>query len=167
MAKTAYLSLGSNVGDREASLQAAVALLAGPRLRILRVSPVYETEPQDFLNQGLFLNLVAEVETELFPRQLLQRAQQVEKRLGRERRVAKGPRSIDIDILLFGDFVVDAPDLVIPHPRLHLRRFALEPLSDLAPGLRHPVLRKTVRELLSGTCDQHARRVSFHLEPPK
>lgn len=166
MGKTAYLSLGSNVGDREKSLQSAVNLLHGPGLRILRLSPVYETAPQDLPRQGMFLNLVAEVETDLFPRQLLARLQQVEKRLGRERRVAKGPRTIDIDILLYGGFVVDAPDLVIPHPRLHQRRFALEPLAVLAPGLRHPVLRRTVEELLEKTRDQAVRRVSFTPELP-
>lgn len=166
MGKIAYLSLGSNVGDREKSLQSAVNLLHGPRLRILRLSPVYETAPQDLRRQPMFLNLVAEVETDLFPRQLLARVQQVEKHLGRERLVPKGPRTIDIDILLFGNFVVDTPDLVIPHPRLHQRRFALEPLAGLAPELRHPIFRRTMRELLEKTRDQAVRRVSFQPELP-
>lgn len=165
MAKTAYLSLGSNVGEREKHLESAVSLLAGPRLRVLRVSPVYETEPRDLPGQDMFLNLVLEAETELFPRQLLARAQEVEQRLGRVRRVAKGPRTIDVDILLYANFVVDAPELVIPHPRMHERRFVLEPLAGLAPELRHPVLRRTVRELLEKVRDQHARRVAFRIEP--
>ena len=163
--KLVYLSLGSNLGDRERMLAEALRLLQAPDLRIARISPVYETEPRDLKGQPWFLNLVVEVETGLFPRRLLARIQKIEKQLGRKRGVAKGPRTIDIDILLVGSFVIDAPDLVIPHPRMAERRFVLEPLAQLAPELRHPVLRRTIRELLAGTQAQTVRRVSFEAAP--
>lgn len=159
--KTVYLSLGSNVGDRERSLQGSIDLLGEAGLRILRSSPVYETEPLEYRAQGWFLNLVLEAESGLFPLQLLHKIQRVEKELGRRRTVAKGPRSIDIDILLFGKFVVETPELVIPHPKMHERRFVLEPMAELAPDLRHPVLRRTMRDLLAGTQAQVARRVEW------
>ena len=155
--KLAYLSLGSNVGDRERMLAEALRLLRAPDLRVARISPIYETEPQDVTGQPWFLNLVAEIETDLFPRQLLARIQKIEKQLGRKRGAPKGPRAIDIDILLFGSAVIDAPDLVVPHPRMAERRFVLQPLADLAPELRHPVVRRTVRELLGGVSGQGAR----------
>jgi 2-amino-4-hydroxy-6-hydroxymethyldihydropteridine diphosphokinase len=153
-----YLSLGSNVGNREEMLRAALRLLASPGLHVARVSPVYETEPQDFKNQPWFLNLVAEVQTTLFPMQLLTRVQKIERELGRKRTVNKGPRSIDIDILLYGESVIDSQDLVVPHPRMTERRFVLQPLADLAPDLRHPVLRRSVRELLAGVAGQAVRQ---------
>jgi 2-amino-4-hydroxy-6-hydroxymethyldihydropteridine diphosphokinase len=159
--KRAYLSLGSNLGNREDALQQAIHRLDAPDLRILRASSVYETEPMDFRNQGWFLNLVVEIETELFPRQLLARVAKVEKEMGRKRVIAKGPRVIDIDILLYGNFVVAMPALEIPHPRMAERRFVLEPLAELAPDLRHPVTRRSVHEMLSGTAGQIARRVAF------
>ena len=155
--KIAYLSLGSNIGDRERLLQDALRLLHTTDLRVVRISPVYQTEPQDVKAQPWFLNLVVEAETELFPRQLLARVQQIEKQLGRKRLAAKGPRTIDIDILLYGDSVVNAAGLVVPHPRMTERRFVLQPLADLVPELRHPVLRRTVKELLAGTQDQTVR----------
>ena len=155
--KSVYLSLGSNLGDREWALREALRLLRAPDLRVARVSPVYETEPQDMRAQPWFLNLVAEIETDLFPRQLLARIQKIEKQLGRKRGVPKGPRTLDIDILLFGNSVIDAPDLVVPHPRMTERRFVLEPLAQLSPELRHPVLRRTVSELLGGVSAQAVR----------
>ena len=156
--KTVYLSLGSNVGDREEMLRSALHLLESPGLHVARVSPVYETEPQDFKNQPWFLNLVAEVQTGLFPMQLLTRAQKIESKLGRKRTLDKGPRSIDIDILLYGESVIDAKDLVVPHPRMTERRFVLQPLADLAPDLRHPVLRRSIRELLAKVSGQAVRQ---------
>lgn len=156
--KTAYLSLGSNTGDRQEMLRAALRLLESPGLHVARVSPVYETEPQDFKDQPWFLNVVAEVQTELFPRQLLARIHRIERQLGRRRSIPKGPRTIDIDILLYGESVIDSPDLVVPHPRMPERRFVLQPLADLAPDLRHPVLRRTVRELLAGVSGQAVRQ---------
>jgi len=118
-------------------------------IHILRRSSIYETEPQDLLDQPWFLNIVVEVETELFPRLLLARAQAIEIGMGRRRDLPKGPRPIDIDILLFGSFVIGSRELEVPHPRMRDRRFVLEPLAELAPGLRHPANGKTVREMLS------------------
>jgi 2-amino-4-hydroxy-6-hydroxymethyldihydropteridine diphosphokinase len=161
--KTVYLSLGSNVGDRQRMLGEALRLIEGPDLHVMRVSPVYETEPQDFKNQPSFLNLVAEVQTGLFPMQLLTRAQKVERKLGRKRTVDKGPRSIDIDILLYGESVIDSKDLVVPHPRMAERRFVLQPLADLAPDLRHPVLRRSMKELLAAVPGQTVRQFAAKL----
>jgi 2-amino-4-hydroxy-6-hydroxymethyldihydropteridine diphosphokinase len=141
--KRTYLGLGSNIGDREANLEAAIE-----RLAPVRRSPIYETEPVDYLNQRWFLNLVVEVETMLLPMQLLARTLKIERELGRVRGVPKGPRTIDIDILLYGDAVVRTTKLEIPHPRMAERRFVLAPLADLAPDLRHPVTKETVREML-------------------
>ena len=153
---TTYLSLGSNLGDREANLRAAIERLSAPDARVLRTSPVYETEPVDYTEQRWFLHLVVEAETGLFPMHLLSRIGKIERALGRVRKVAKGPRTIDIDILLYGQAVVRSATLEIPHPRMAERRFVLAPLADLAPGLRHPVTHKTVREMLEAA---PARRV--------
>ena len=157
--KKVYLGLGSNMGDREEMLREAIRALDSPQLHIRRLSPVYETEPVDLAGQRWFLNQVAEAETDLFPVQLLQRTSKVEARLGRKRLTPKGPRTIDIDILLFGNFVVKTPSLEIPHPRFRERRFVLAPLADLAPELRDPVSRKTIRELLGEVRGQAARRI--------
>ena len=156
--KTVYLSLGSNLENREENLRAALGLLESADVRIVRRSSVYETEPRELRNQPWFLNLAVEVETALFPMQLLGRAQKIEKQLGRQRKVSKGPRTIDIDILLFGNFVIGTPQLTVPHPRMHERRFVLEPLAEIAPDARHPVTRKTVREMLAGTASQIVKR---------
>jgi 2-amino-4-hydroxy-6-hydroxymethyldihydropteridine diphosphokinase len=157
MAKSIYLSLGSNIGDRASNLQAALQQLAAADLRILRVSPAYETEPVEFTAQRWFVNLAAEAETELFPMQLLSRIARVERALGRVRTIPKGPRTIDIDILLYGRSVVHSAKLEIPHPRMSDRRFVLAPLADLAPDLRHPVTRKTIREMLDAAPKQTVR----------
>ena len=146
--KIVYLSLGSNIGNREANLRAAMERLAAPRLRVLRVSPIYETEPVDYTDQRWFLNLVVEAETTLFPMQLLARIGKIERELGRVRTAPKGPRNIDIDILLYGKAVVHCATLEIPHPRMAQRRFVLAPLADLAPDLRHPLTHLTVRQML-------------------
>ena len=159
--KTVYLGLGSNVGDREAMLQAAIDQLHAGDLSVVRVSPVYETEPMDRPNQPWFLNLVVEVKTDLFPLQLLARVAKIEKELGRRRTVAKGPRPIDIDILLYGNFVVETRSLVIPHERLDQRRFVLAPLLELAPDLRHPRSRRPLRDLLGPVSGQAVRKVKF------
>jgi 2-amino-4-hydroxy-6-hydroxymethyldihydropteridine diphosphokinase len=146
--KIVYLSLGSNIGDRQSNLQKAIERLADTRLRILRTSPIYETEPVDYTGQPWFLNQVAEAETELFPMQLLSRIGKIERQLGRARTFPNGPRTIDIDILLYGKTVVHSATLEIPHPRMAQRRFVLAPLADLAPDLRHPVTGLTVGEML-------------------
>ena len=156
--KIAYLGLGSNLGDRSANLAEAITRLAGESLRVLRASSLWETEPRDFLDQPWFLNQVIEVESDLLPRQLFQRIQRVEREMGRRRTTPKGPRTIDIDILLYGNAVVKADDLEIPHPRMTERRFVLAPLAELVPDLRHPVSRRTVRELLAEVAGQSARK---------
>jgi 2-amino-4-hydroxy-6-hydroxymethyldihydropteridine diphosphokinase len=156
--KTVYLGLGGNLGDRERTLRSAIEALNAPDLRVLRVSPVYETEPVDVREQPWFLNLVVEAETSLFPMQLLARAMKVERALGRRRVTPKGPRTIDIDILFYGNAVIDSPQLTVPHPRAAERRFVLAPLADLAPGFRHPVLRRTMGELLDAAPEQVVRR---------
>jgi len=148
MAKV-YLSLGSNLGDRQANMQAAIDRFPAAGIQLRRVSPVYETEPVDYLDQPSFLNLVVEVETELAPSDLLSQTTAIEKELGRVRNVPKGPRTIDIDILFYDQAVIETPTLTIPHPRVAERRFVLVPLNDLEPNLRHPVTKQTVQELLS------------------
>jgi 2-amino-4-hydroxy-6-hydroxymethyldihydropteridine diphosphokinase len=159
VAKIAYLSLGSNLGDRAANLRAAIAQLdvAG---RLLAVSAMYETQPVDVPDQPWFLNCVAAIETDATPRELLQLALRIEAGMGRLRMVAKGARKIDIDVVLFGDLVVDETGLKIPHPAMHQRRFVLEPLVEIASEVRHPVLGKTARELLAELADgQTVRRL--------
>ncbi len=156
MKKRAYLCLGSNLGDRRAYLERALEQMRAEGIEVLRISALYESEPVDFTTQPWFLNCVAEVETEQMPLQLLRRLQRIENRLGRRRGVPRGPRTIDIDILLYGNHVMHTGELTIPHPRLSERRFALEPLRELAAGLRHPVSRHTVAELLAAVPD-HSR----------
>jgi 2-amino-4-hydroxy-6-hydroxymethyldihydropteridine diphosphokinase len=136
---TAFVGIGSNLGDREGHLRDALELLAAEEgIEIVSVSVLRETEPVGPVEQGPFLNGAAQVTTELPPRELLERLLDVEQRLGRVRRERFGPRTIDLDLLVYGDEVVDEPGLTLPHPRLHERRFALEPLAELAPGLVLP-----------------------------
>jgi 2-amino-4-hydroxy-6-hydroxymethyldihydropteridine diphosphokinase len=157
--EVAYLSLGSNLGDRAANLRAALAQLkeAGS---LRAVSSLYETQPVDVPDQPWFLNCVAAIETGKTPRQLLRFVLSIEAALGRFRLHDKGPRKIDIDVLLFGDRVLEEPGLIIPHPTMQRRRFVLEPLAEIAPEARHPVLKKTARELLAALDNsQIVRRV--------
>jgi len=144
--KTAYLSLGSNLGDRAANIASALQALRELG-EVSAVSSMYETEPVDFTRQGWFLNCAVKLETEKLPRQLLAALLRIEQQMGRRRTVAKGPRVIDIDVLLFGAAVIDTRELTVPHPAMHARRFVLEPLAEIAPEARHPVFKKTVREL--------------------
>src|SRR5579883_1763092 len=130
--KIAYLGLGSNVGNREQHLATALAKLAAPDLRVRRVSSIYETEPVGFAAQRWFLNQVAEIETELFPMQLLARIGKIEQALGRVRTIANGPRTLDLDILFYGNAVVRTAKLELPHPRIAERRCVLAPLAKLA-----------------------------------
>src|SRR5688572_5956412 len=146
----AYLALGSNLGDRQFFLdQAVLRLRAAPGLTVVRVSPYYETAPVGGpAGSGAYLNAVAEADTTLPPARLLQTLLDIERGLGRIRSEPNAPRTLDLDLILYSDLVRPGPDPVVPHPRLHERRFVLQPLADLAPDVRHPTLKKTVRELL-------------------
>ena len=144
---TAYLGLGSNLGDREDNMRRAVSLLR-QRVSLIALSSVYETEPWEYTSQPTFLNLVCAVETGLSPQELLELAHEVERDLGRVPTFRYGPRSMDVDILLYGDEMIETPDLQIPHPRFSERAFALVPLAEIAPGLVHPALGKSMTELL-------------------
>jgi 2-amino-4-hydroxy-6-hydroxymethyldihydropteridine diphosphokinase len=147
--KRVYLALGSNLGDRAAMLQSAIAILESDELHVLRASTVYETVPKYDLNQGSFLNQVLEAETSLFPLQLLTRLKKLEVALGRRPSRPNGPRAIDIDILFYADAIVQMAELEVPHPKIAERRFVLEPLAELAPDLRHPKTGVSVKEMLA------------------
>jgi 2-amino-4-hydroxy-6-hydroxymethyldihydropteridine diphosphokinase len=157
--KLAYLGLGSNLGNRQSNLAKACELLVSDRQTMKRVSSTWETAPRDVLDQPFFLNQVVEIETDLFPRQLLTRAKQVEHEMGRVTTRAKGPRVIDIDVLLYANAIVNTGDLKIPHPALHERRFVLEPLAELVPGLRHPLTKQTVQQMLTKVAAQEVRKI--------
>jgi 2-amino-4-hydroxy-6-hydroxymethyldihydropteridine diphosphokinase len=146
MHKLVYLSLGSNLGDRDANLQTAIAKL-GEIGNVVGVSSFYQTEPVELTAQPWFLNCAVKFETEKMPRQLISAILNLEQSMGRQRKQKKGPRTIDIDVLLFGSSIIEIPSLTVPHPRLHERRFVLEPLAEIAPDARHPVFKRTVREL--------------------
>jgi 2-amino-4-hydroxy-6-hydroxymethyldihydropteridine diphosphokinase len=151
--KIAFLSLGSNLGDRADSIRQALARLRQTGVKVRRVSSLYETEPVDHRAQPWFLNCVAEVETQLSPGQLLSACKSIERALGRRPSVPKGPRAIDIDILFYENVVVRSSVLTIPHGRLSERRFVLVPLRELAADLRHPITQRTVLEMLRDTPD--------------
>lgn len=156
---TLYLGLGSNVGDRLANLRIALDRLVEGGVAIRRVSSLYETEPVGYREQGLFLNAVAEAETELAPEGVLALIRRVEAALGRERTIPNGPRTIDLDILLWGERVIEQDELQIPHPRLHERLFVLAPLCELNPALRHPRLGVDMAKLKAALAGGSAVRV--------
>lgn len=152
--KTAFVALGSNLGDRFENLSAAVHKMEAPDLKVQGASRIYETEPREDLNQPWFLNQVVQIQTSLFPRQLLRRLKKIERQMGRVVTRPKGPRKIDLDLLFYDRAVIQTAEIEIPHPKLSERRFVLEPLAELAPELRHPVSRKTVREMLKEVQNQ-------------
>lgn len=147
METIAYLSLGSNLGNREGHLRDAIARLSNCG-RVIHPSSMYETQPVDVTEQPWFLNCTLALGTTHSPEQLMSELLRIEQDMGRERTHPKGPRTIDIDLLLYGDVILDSGRLIVPHPAMHRRRFVLEPLAEIAPEAQHPVLRKTIRELL-------------------
>ena len=151
---TAYLSLGSNVGDRETNLRAAIAALPRAGARVNQLSSIYETEPVDYIDQPWFLNCVVEAETELQPHALLQSLRAIEEQLGNKKEFAKGPRKLDLDILLYDSETIASHDLQIPHPRMLQRRFVLTPLAEIAPHLKHPSWPDTAAILLERLTDK-------------
>jgi len=150
---TIYLSLGSNLGDRQANIRAAIAALPSAGAQVNQISSLYETEPVDFLDQPWFLNCVVETETSLEPHALLQALHSIETQLGSKKEFAKGPRKIDLDILLYGAETIATPDLQVPHPRMLQRRFVLAPLAEIVPNLQHPSWPATAAVLLDRVAD--------------
>ena len=156
MRQNAYVSLGSNLGDRAGFLLLAVRGMLAAGLDVIRLSSIYETQPVEYTEQPVFLNLAAELRGSTLPtpEQTLARLLRIEFALGRTRDIRLGPRTIDLDLLLFKDEQRDTEFLTLPHPRLHLRRFVLVPLSELVPNLVHPVLQQSISELLANCEDQ-------------
>ncbi|HEX4750437.1 MAG TPA: 2-amino-4-hydroxy-6-hydroxymethyldihydropteridine diphosphokinase [Bryobacteraceae bacterium] len=160
--KLVYLSLGSNIGDREKAINDALIAIEHEQIHITARSSLYETEPQDVTDQPWFLNQVACCETRLFPLQLLNTLLRIERELGRLRgsgAIRRGPRTIDIDILLYGSANIDLPQLAIPHPRMLERRFVLEPITEIAPDLKMPGTGKPLKSYLPAVAAQKLRKL--------
>ena len=161
--KTVYLSLGSNLGDREANISRALARLEDVGVHVNARSSLYETAPRDVIDQPWFVNIAVQCETALFPIQLMGALQKIERESGRmrTRAVARGPRTLDIDVLLYGSALIDTPQLTVPHPRMLERRFVLEPLLEIAPDLRHPVTKLPLRRYLGAVADQRVHKLNL------
>src|SRR5580700_5444037 len=157
--KIVYIALGSNLGDRAGMLERAIAAMNSAGISVVRQSSLYVTEPVGAPGQGWFLNAVVEAETSLLPLQLLHALLRIERELGRRRITPHGPRTIDLDILFYGSSVIRSKELQVPHPRLSERRFVLVPLAQIAPEFRHPVVHKSVTQLLADTPDRSKVRL--------
>lgn len=144
----AYIAFGSNIGDKEGNINRAFEVLK-QKIKIIKTSSLYETKPMYIENQALFLNGAAKVDTELKPKELLDFLKNTEKKLGRKETKRNGPRIIDLDILFYGDQIINKDDLLVPHPKIQERAFVLVPLAEIQPNLIHPVYKKTIAELLS------------------
>jgi 2-amino-4-hydroxy-6-hydroxymethyldihydropteridine diphosphokinase len=151
---TVYLALGSNIGNREENLRRANVFVSDSGISIKKASSIYETEPVDYLDQDWFFNAVLEAETNLEALSLLKVLRGIEQAMGGKKAFAKGPRLIDLDILLYGDKSIDTPELQIPHPRMLDRKFVLIPLAEIAPGLRHPSWAANVSDILANSSDR-------------
>ena len=160
---TVYIALGSNVGDREANLRRAIQLIEHSGVAITKLSSLYETEPVGYLDQSWFLNAVLEATTGLPPERLLSALRGIESQMGSSKPFPNGPRLIDLDILLYGDSVIDTPALQVPHPRMLQRNFVLAPLAEIAPQLRHPSWSATIANIYANSPDHSAIRPSSQL----
>ncbi|MFN3739075.1 MAG: 2-amino-4-hydroxy-6-hydroxymethyldihydropteridine diphosphokinase [Thermodesulfovibrionales bacterium] len=147
MAVTVYIGIGSNIGNREKNCLEAIRLMEEKGIKVIKRSSLYETEPWGVKDQPMFINMVIEAETEYAPAELLNLLKSIERAMGRTETKRWGPRIIDLDILFYNNLILNTPELRIPHPYIHERDFVLKPLSEIAPELEHPVLKKRIKEL--------------------
>jgi 2-amino-4-hydroxy-6-hydroxymethyldihydropteridine diphosphokinase len=163
LSHTAYISVGSNLGHKLDNCRAGIAALTdSAHVRLVDQSPVYRTEPVDYLDQDWFVNYVVKIRTDLDPLDLLEFIHSIEHTAGRVRETIRfGPRVLDLDIILFDDLVLDDSNLILPHPRMHKRRFVLKPICDIDPDINHPVLQQTMLSLLANLADTEQRIVEY------